>query len=146
MHIEGSHTFDATREAVWSTLLSPDALAGCIPGCDRFESLGDGRYETAISLRIGPVKGTYDAAVTISEVNEPSSFKMTVEASGTAGTLRGEGTIRLAETPNATEVTIEGDAQVTGIMARVGQRLMGSASRMLIGQFFECMEMKRREQ
>ena len=142
LRLESSYTFGADRLTVWSTLLSPDALAGCIPGCESFESLGDGRYKVAMSLRIGPVKGAYDASVAVAEENHPSSFKMLVEASGSAGTVKGEGTITLAESPDGTEVSIEGDAQVTGVVARVGQRLMGSASKMLIRPFFKCMEMR----
>lgn len=48
-------------------------------------------------------------------------------------------------TPDAgvrTVVTYRGDAQVGGTIAAVGQRLLAGAARMLIGQFFRCMEQR----
>ena len=56
------------------------------------------------------------------------------------GTARGEAVFRLSEANGETTVAVEADAQVTGMVARVGQRLMGSASKMLMNQFFDCMK------
>ena len=39
-------------------------------------------------------------------------------------------------------MSVVGDAQVTGVIARVGQRLMGNASRVLMNQFFNCLKSK----
>ncbi|GIS65200.1 MAG: hypothetical protein CM1200mP3_14480 [Chloroflexota bacterium] len=41
-----------------------------------------------------------------------------------------------------TEINVSGDATVSGIIARVGQRILGGASRMLINQFFGCIREK----
>ena len=40
---------------------------------------------------------------------------------------------------DGTRVTVDGDARVTGVVARVGQRLLGAVSKTLMTQFFECM-------
>ena len=34
---------------------------------------------------------------------------------------------------------VEGEARVSGIVARVGQRILGGASKMLMNQFFGCL-------
>ena len=37
MKVEGTFTIDAEREKVWGMLMSPETLAGCIPGCEGLE-------------------------------------------------------------------------------------------------------------
>ena len=64
---------------------------------------------------------------------------MTVEGKGSAGTIKGDGTVRLTETNGVTEVAVDGEAQVSGVIARVGQRLMGAAAKSLLGRFFDSM-------
>ncbi len=41
-----------------------------------------------------------------------------------------------------TRIDLAGDTRVTGIIARVGQRLMGGASKMIMNQFFDCLRSK----
>jgi carbon monoxide dehydrogenase subunit G len=81
-----------------------------------------------MKVSIGPITGVYKAKVILSEQQAPASFKMAVHGSGTGGTIAGEGVLTLAEKDGGTEVTVRGDAQVGGVVARVGQRLLGSAA------------------
>jgi len=37
-------------------------------------------------------------------------------------------------------VAYKGDAQVMGLIASVGQRMLSGAAKMFVGQFFKCME------
>ena len=67
---------------------------------------------------------------------------MAVEGGGSVGTIKGEAVLRFARDGDVTRVHLEGDAQVTGIVARVGQRLLGSASNMMMNQFFSCIKDK----
>jgi carbon monoxide dehydrogenase subunit G len=67
---------------------------------------------------------------------------MLLEGKGRGGTVRGEGAFTFTEVNGQTQVDIVGDARVSGVIARVGQRLMGSASKMLMNQFFDCLKSK----
>ena len=67
---------------------------------------------------------------------------MIVEGTGRSGTVRGEGDFTFTETNEGTTVNIVGDARISGVLARVGQRLLGSASKMLMNQFFDCLKSK----
>ena len=44
MKITGSYEFDAPAEIVWESLTNPEKLAGCIPGCEGLEPVGDEDY------------------------------------------------------------------------------------------------------
>ena len=70
----------------------------------------------------------------------PSSFKMVVDGGGRGGSVRGDGLLRLSYHEGETEIEITGDAQVTRVIARVGQRLLGSIAQILLNQFFNCMK------
>ncbi len=139
MRVQSTHTMPADRQTTFDTILSPDALRSCIPGCERFEETVEGSYNMTMMVGIGAVRGTYHASVKLTEINPPESFRMTVEGKGSAGTIKGDGTVRLTETNGVTEVAVDGEAQVSGVIARVGQRLMGAAAKSLLGRFFDSM-------
>lgn len=140
MKIEGRYSFNVSRQKLWDTLLDPDVLASCIPGCQEFRPTSEGRYMVSLKVGVGAVSGTYRAAVAVEDKVEPETYTMLVEGKGSGTTIRGKGTMTLHETENGSEVSFVGDAQVTGIIARVGQRLMGSASKSLVSQFFNCIK------
>ena len=143
MKIQGNFTFNADRAKVWDTLLSPDILAYCIPGCQSLEPDGTNAYKIAMRVGVAAVRGSYTGGVTLADLDRPHSYRMIVQGRGAGGSARGEATITLTDAPgNATQIAVSGDAQVTGVIARVGQRLMGNASRMLMTQFFTCLQSK----
>ena len=41
MTLDGSYTFNAPRERVWALLMDTDAIAGCVPGCEGLEPIGN---------------------------------------------------------------------------------------------------------
>ena len=140
MKVEGSYSFKADREKVWAALLDPDTLAGCIPGCQSFESAGEDTYRVVLRVGVASIKGIYTGRVTVTEKSHLDSYKMLVEGSGSGGTIKGTGALSLSEKGGETEVKLVGDAQVSGVVARVGQRLMGSVAKMLMNQFFDCVK------
>ena len=142
MKVEGTFTIDAERENVWDMLMSPETLAGCIPGCEGFEPVDEDTYNVSMRVGVAAVRGNYSGSVTIADRLHLESYKMIVQGRGRGGSVRGEGVLSFADTDGGTQVSVEGDAQVTGVVARVGQRLMGNASRMLMNQFFNCLKSK----
>ncbi len=142
MKVEGVYRFKADRDIVWTKLCDPDVIAGCIPGCREFNAVGEDLYEVALTMGVGAISGSYTGSVAVIDKEQPSSFKMVVEGTGSGGSIKGESVLSLRALDDGTEVEIEGEAQVTGIVARVGQRFLGSASKMLIKQFFDCMKEK----
>ena len=70
-------------------------------------------------------------------VNE--SYKMTLKGQGPTGFVSGEGAITLSEDGDGTLVAVEAEAQVGGTIAQIGSRMIQTAVRMLMGQFFEAL-------
>lgn len=141
MRVEFHHVYEAPASVVWSTLLDPDALARCLPGCTRLEAAGGGIYEATLELGVGPVKGTFGGRVRLTDLQPQESFRLIVEGGAGSSQVRGEGMIRLTQGKQGeTHVDVAGEAVVTGALAAVGQRLLGSVARSLVGSFFTRME------
>ena len=111
----------------------------CIPGCERFETTESGQYSVEMQVGIGPIGGNYTAKILITDQNAPDSYRMIVNGSGSGGTFTGDGSLFLADQNDGTSVTVEGEIQVTGVVARVGQRLLGSAAKTMLERFFSCL-------
>jgi carbon monoxide dehydrogenase subunit G len=140
MKIEGRHTFKAPRERVWEVLLDPKILAQCMPGCEELKEIGPDQYEAIVKIGIASVKGTYKAKVSIKDKQPPSHYVLSGQGSGGPGFMQGDVTIDLEENGGETVLNYNTDAKVGGLIAGVGQRMIGGISKMMVDQFFKKME------
>ena len=139
MKIEGSKDIPAARDRVWAAFLDPDVLATAIPGCEKLEAAGPGEFKAVLKVGVGPIKGTFEGKVRLSDQEPPHRYRMALEGSGGPGFVRGEAAIELAEAEGGTRVTYDADVQVGGLIASVGQRMLGGVSKMMLDQFFTRM-------
>jgi len=139
MKIEGTHDIPVPRDRVWSAFLDPAVLATAIPGCEKLESVGTDEYKAVMKVGVGPVKGTFDGKVRLFDQEPPQRYRMAIEGSGTPGFVRGEALMELSDVDGGTRVKYDADVQVGGLIASVGQRLLGGVSRMMLDQFFSQM-------
>lgn len=139
MKIEGSHDLPFPRERTWAALLDPERLAKAIPGCEGLEATGLDEYKATLKVGVGAVKGTFQGKVRLSAKEPPARYKMAVEGSGGPGFVRGEASMELSETEGGTKVTYNADVQVGGLIAGVGQRMLGGVAKMMLDQFFSRM-------
>ncbi|MBM3959582.1 MAG: carbon monoxide dehydrogenase subunit G [SAR202 cluster bacterium] len=145
LKIEGSYEIKAARERVWDLLNDVDVLRDCIPGCESLTPAGPDTFEAELSVGIGMIRGSYSGRVRISDRKKPGSYRLEIEGEGPGGFIKGDATITLQATgESVTTVTVDGDGEVGGMLARVGQRLIGQASKSLMKQFFDCAGKKAR--
>jgi hypothetical protein len=139
MKISGSHTLPTSRERAYSLLQDPRALAACMPGCEELVQAGEDEYEMKMKMVIASIQGLFTGKVRVADKNSPESFRLIVEGNGKIGFLKGDGLLTLAAVENGTEVRYDGDVQVGGVMAGVGQRLLDTTAKYVIRKFFEKM-------
>lgn len=139
MNISGSHTVPATRERVWELLHDPDALQRMVPGCQTLDAETPTRFSATLAVGVGPIRGRFNGAVEIEDIAANESYKMTLSGQGPTGFVSGDGMITLSEDGDGTLVEVEADAQVGGTLAQIGSRMIQTAVRMLMGQFFEAL-------
>jgi uncharacterized protein len=140
MTLDGTHHFSASRDRVWAAFSDPAVLARATPGCERLDPVGPDEFEATLSVGVAAVKGVYQGKLVMLDKKPLEGYTLRVEGSGRPGFVKGEGRLTLAEENGGTRVTIKGEAQVGGVIAAVGQRLLGAASRMLMEQFFSALE------
>jgi hypothetical protein len=63
-----------------------------------------------------------------------------IEGGGRPGTIKATGELRLEEQDGKTVVAYSGDAQVTGLIASVGHRLISGVAKQMVGEFFRALE------
>ncbi|MGD2079060.1 MAG: carbon monoxide dehydrogenase subunit G [Chloroflexota bacterium] len=139
MKVEGTYTFKAPREEVWTAMLDPEVLSNTLPGIQQLEQTGENVYKAAMKIRIGPVQGVYTGTVNLSDLNPPEYLQLHVDGRGAPGFVKGDGELRLEADGDQTLMHYGGDAQVGGRLASVGQRLMESSVQALIGQSLESL-------
>lgn len=140
MKLEGSYEFPAPPARVWETLLDPEALRACIPGVETLEPTGQDTWNASLKVGVGTIRGSYKSRVAIVEKDEPNAYRLNVEGSGGPGFVKGSARITLTPAGEGTRVDVDADGQVGGMVAGVGQRMLGGAARMLMNQFFDCMK------
>ena len=139
MKIEGSTDIPAPHDRVWTAFLDPSTLATAIPGCEKLEAVGAGEFKAVLKVGVGPVKGTFEGKVRLSDLEAPHRYRMAIEGTGGPGFVRGEAVMELAPVEGGTRVSYTADVQIGGLIASVGQRMLGGVSRMMLDQFFARM-------
>lgn len=135
MKIEGEYTFDGSREVVWKVMRDPEVLASALPGTKNLNQVSENEYQGEMQVRIGPVAGLFSGNVAISDEVPPESMTMTVEGRGKPGFVKGTGAVKLIDQEgDKTLMQYQGDMQVGGRLASVGQRMMDSVSKSLLKQ------------
>ena len=142
MDISGSYTFAAPPDRVWALLMDPQVISSCIPGCEAFEPAGEDRYKARLNVALAAITGSYEGTIVLSEKVEPTSYRLTADGQGRPGFVKGSAAISLRADGASTVVDVLGTVQSGGPVARVGQRLISSVSKMMMDRFFGCLKGK----
>jgi carbon monoxide dehydrogenase subunit G len=140
MDLKGQYAFEAPPATVWRRLMDPATIAGCLPGCERFEPAGEDRYQVVMTAGVAAISGRFEGSVAIADKQPESSYRLIVEGRGRPGFGSGEATVTLAPHDGGTLVDVAAVMTVGGLVAQVGQRLLASTARMMMDRFFKCLQ------
>jgi carbon monoxide dehydrogenase subunit G len=142
MEISGSYKFNATPDVVWAVLMDPTIISACIPGCDALEPEGENRFRARLTVALTAIVGTYDGTIEVSDLVPGSSYRLTAEGRGKQGFVKGSSFVSLHADGAATIVYVTSTVRTGGTIARLGQRLVGSVSKVMMDRFFGCLQSK----
>ena len=137
MKVSGAHLIAAPQDRAYQVLQDPAVLGRCMPGCEGLDRISDNEYAMRMKMSLGSASGLFAGKVTIADPNPPMGYRLIVEGNGKIGFMKGEGVLSLSPADGGTSVSFDGDVQVGGTIAAVGQRLLDVTARMLIKRFFE---------
>jgi len=122
-------------------LMDTDTLARIVPGISRLEKTGDNTYKSTIEIKMGPVNSSFTGDLQMEDIKDPEGFTLKVQQNSKIGNAKAA--IKISLSPvndNQSEVAFDGDVKLSGMLAAMGQRLIGSVSNTLTKQFFENLE------
>jgi hypothetical protein len=140
MQLKDSVILEASQEQVWAFFTDPHAVGACAPGLESLEVLvPDEKFSVRGSVGLGAVQVHFDATVEWSELKPPE--RATMKAHGTAPGSAMDATAALelkSLAEDQTELTWSADVMVSGTIASLASRMMGSVTKKLAQAFFAC--------
>jgi len=121
---------------VWELFNDPNRLSKLIPGLEKLDALAPDEFAGTLNVGVAAVKGVYTGKLKLEEIRPPEHYKMVVDGRGKQGFMQGSGTLDLLPKDGQTIVKYSGDIQIGGPLMQVGQRMIDSTAKMLLGQFF----------
>jgi carbon monoxide dehydrogenase subunit G len=136
--IDEAFTVEAPVERVWPILLDVPRVATCIPNAEITEVVDDRTYRAKVSVRVGPVSVSYRATLVVEAIDD-AAHSATLRVQGDE--TKGRGGVRAMIVMSAeaidggTRVSVRADAQVSGIIATVGGRIIESVAKKTVAEF-----------
>jgi uncharacterized protein len=141
MKIEGEHVFKGPQQEIWNMFMDPNVLASALPGTQALNKVSENEFEGTINLKIGPVSGSFAGKLSMSDIKEPEACTLTVDGKGAPGFAKGVGHVHYTDLGDGTTLLkYDGDIQIGGTLASVGQRMIDSVSKSMIRQGFETLD------
>ncbi|MBM4763656.1 carbon monoxide dehydrogenase subunit G [Bacillus sp. B15-48] len=146
MELKGKTDFKLPVETIWKALHDPEILKQVIPGCQKLELIGENEYEVVMKLGVAAVKGEYTGRVKLDDVEAPYYYVFNAEGSGSPGHVKAAMDCKLEETDKGCTLHWDCKADVGGMIASVGSRVLVGIAKFMAGKFFKDIEKKSRDQ
>lgn len=140
--LEESFEVSAPVDRVWAYLIDPERVAPCLPGARLTEVRGEKTFLGEMTVKVGPVKASYQGEVELVEADEGSRrVKMSgkgMEKSG-GGSARMSMVSRVESLPDGgSRVVVESELEVAGKLAQFGRGMIEQVGTQIFRQFAEC--------
>ncbi|BBG25271.1 SRPBCC domain-containing protein [Sulfuracidifex tepidarius] len=135
MKYEGQVNVNATRQEIMSYMDNIEKLVPCFPKIKQFTKNQDGSYDVVGSVGIGFIRGDYKANVKIDKVND-TNLKMIAKGKGMNSNVDIDASIEVQDNL----IKYSADVKVSGTLATVGARMMGSAIEGIVNDLFSCFK------
>ena len=137
MEIVGEQLIPRPQGVTWSSIIDPEVLKVCIPGCESMDKVGDNEYAMVMGAKVGPVSARFKSRITLADVDAPNSYTLIFEGQGgVAGFAKGEAHVQLSPEGDSTRLQYTAKATIGGKLAQVGSRLVDGVAKKLAENFF----------
>lgn len=141
MQLTGKHVINAGPSRIWKLLMDTDTLARIVPGISKLERTGDNQFKSTLEVKLGPVQSSFTGDLQMENIYEEKNFTLKVQQKSKIGNANAAIIIDLLPlNEKQTEVAFDGDVKLSGMLAGMGQRLVGGVANTLSRQFFTNLE------
>ncbi|MEX0290582.1 MAG: CoxG family protein [Flavobacteriaceae bacterium] len=141
MKISGKYALNTTTKVFWNMVMDPEVLEKVTPGIKELISQGEDNYKAISQVRVGPVKGEFTGTLAIKDKVEEESCLLVVDQKSKMGNVIAEISMKLLpQEEGQTLINYTGEAKMSGMLARMGQRIMSGVVSTLSKQFFQGIE------
>jgi len=143
MIIEERFVVDAPVDRVWNFLLDAESLAGCVPGCEYVEPVGDDSYTAHMKAKIGPISANFRIRIDITETKPPTFLRSTMRGqdSKMASNLNASNVIELTSAESEkTEIYYRSEVNVLGRLGKFGEGIMKRKAKEVGEQFVRSVK------
>ena len=140
--LQKEYYLDLDKESVWDAIVDPHLLSEILPNCDNLEPVSKNKYTAHINVKVGPIQSNFKSKMEMFDINAPDGYKFRVEGDSVKGTMGGVGEIKLESRDLGTRFIFSAEGNITGLIARFGQRLIEAVGKKLMDQGFENFKNK----
>ncbi len=139
IQVGGKVKINASRDQVWEMLFDVETMKnviGRIPGItlERLEQTDAVTYELTAVVGVAAIKGKYDGKISVLEKTPPVYVKFKGEGKGGGNWTSGDVVLELNALEHATELVYNGQGNLNGPLASLGQRLVDTIGKQFIDQ------------
>lgn len=140
--LDKQYPLNVDAERAWQLLSDLKAVAGCMPGAEITEQLGENSYKGGVKVKVGPAVAQFAGQVDVLET-VPAERKMVLRGKGAdkggSSATMDLTAIIVPDAANPAHCVLNGAAAVivNGKFAQFGGRMMVQVSDMILAQFVE---------
>ncbi len=141
MQLTGKHVVTAPASKVWQILMDPETLARIVPGITKLERIDDSSFLATVSIKLGPISSSFTGNLRMEDIQEEKGFTLKVQQNSKIGNANAVIKIDIVPVSESqAEVSFDGDVKLSGMLASMGQRVLGGVVNTLSKQFFTNLE------
>ena len=141
MELKGKRNVETDPVTLWNLLMNVEILPKIVPGISKLEKTGENTYKSTLEVKFGPVSGEFTGDMQMEDISHQKSFTLKAQQHNKIGTVNSVMKIELMPiSASETEVAFSGEVTISGLIAMMGQKVLGGVTDMLTKQFFANLD------
>lgn len=141
MKFDGDFIVEGTPEEVWPYFNDPAILEDCAPGCKELSLVSSSEIRADLEVGVGSVKPAFEVNGVVTECDEPNRLAITASGEASRNSFSVTAWQELQDNGDGTTTVYwEATAEISGVIASLGERAIGSVTTKLVEEFFQDIE------
>jgi carbon monoxide dehydrogenase subunit G len=143
MLIEEKFSVKASIQKLWDSMLDPEIVGPCIPGCEKVETINDKEYDSIIRAKVGFISVRFKIHTVIEEIVPYKLIRTAGEGNELhrLGHFKQKTKINFNElSENETEVSYQSEVSIVGKLATFGDRILKAKAKEVGKEFADAVQ------